>query len=315
MISLTEFQLTLPEGADLGPWAANRLRGAVGMSLRHISCTTGARTCAGCPLRTACAYGYCFETQTADEGRFHASGQDAPRPYVLRAGEVSEDGRRFRFQLVLIGRAARMFPYFALAVKDWEQPGRGPGRQGARLDIARAMHPFDGRDQVIYEAPGPELVLPDWQGTLEGLARAADALPGDRLAVEFLTPTRLRFRGEPVRSHPPFHALVSALLRRLETLRDCHDLPAVVDDARGLIALSDAVELVAWEGRREQRGRHSRRRGQTMQWEGFVGQAVYRGDLRPFLPALKLGELVHVGKGTVFGLGRMALAGAPRMGG
>ena len=36
---------------------------------------------------------------------------------------------------------------------------------------------------------------------------------------------------------------------------------------------------------------------------GLVGEAVYEGDLSPFLPILAAGELVHVGKSTVFGNG------------
>jgi len=38
-----------------------------------------------------------------------------------------------------------------------------------------------------------------------------------------------------------------------------------------------------------------------------VGRAVYEGPLGDFLPLLLLGELIHVGKGTVFGQGRFEL--------
>lgn len=41
--------------------------------------------------------------------------------------------------------------------------------------------------------------------------------------------------------------------------------------------------------------------------EGFVGRVVYEGPLAEFLPLLLLGELIHVGKGTVFGQGKFAL--------
>lgn len=41
-----------------------------------------------------------------------------------------------------------------------------------------------------------------------------------------------------------------------------------------------------------------------MKMGGFVGEVMYRGELSDFLPLLKLGEKIHVGKGTGFGLGR-----------
>jgi len=79
--------------------------------------------------------------------------------------------------------------------------------------------------------------------------------------------------------------------------------------------------------------RYSRRQRQRMNLGGLVGQATYEGDastglstgastelstgLRPFLPLLVLGELVHVGKACVFGNGwyELELEGRGRGGG
>jgi hypothetical protein len=37
---------------------------------------------------------------------------------------------------------------------------------------------------------------------------------------------------------------------------------------------------------------------------GFVGTATFASDLGAFMPFLRLGEAVHIGEGTAFGLGR-----------
>ena len=37
---------------------------------------------------------------------------------------------------------------------------------------------------------------------------------------------------------------------------------------------------------------------------GFVGSITFEGDLKGFLPFLLLGEYIHMGKGTSFGLGK-----------
>ena len=37
---------------------------------------------------------------------------------------------------------------------------------------------------------------------------------------------------------------------------------------------------------------------------GFVGTLDLEGDLAPFIPLLRTAEIVHLGKGATFGLGR-----------
>jgi CRISPR/Cas system endoribonuclease Cas6 (RAMP superfamily) len=36
---------------------------------------------------------------------------------------------------------------------------------------------------------------------------------------------------------------------------------------------------------------------------GFVGDITFEGDIGLFMPLIKAGEILHVGKGTGFGLG------------
>ena len=54
--------------------------------------------------------------------------------------------------------------------------------------------------------------------------------------------------------------------------------------------------------------RFSGRQKQRVKMGGLTGRVTYEGDLRDYLPLLLLGELVHVGKGTVFGNGLYRIA-------
>jgi hypothetical protein len=49
---------------------------------------------------------------------------------------------------------------------------------------------------------------------------------------------------------------------------------------------------------------NSSRQEQRINMGGFVGEITFEGDLRSFMPLIKAGEVLHVGKGTAFGLGR-----------
>jgi CRISPR/Cas system endoribonuclease Cas6 (RAMP superfamily) len=50
--------------------------------------------------------------------------------------------------------------------------------------------------------------------------------------------------------------------------------------------------------------RYSARQDVKMKMGGFVGEAEYRGEISAFVPLLRLGEKLRVGKATGFGLGR-----------
>lgn len=50
--------------------------------------------------------------------------------------------------------------------------------------------------------------------------------------------------------------------------------------------------------------RYSSRQKKTMKLGGFLGTISFEGNLREFLPFIKIGEYLHVGKACTFGLGR-----------
>jgi CRISPR/Cas system endoribonuclease Cas6 (RAMP superfamily) len=60
--------------------------------------------------------------------------------------------------------------------------------------------------------------------------------------------------------------------------------------------VKDRLEWRDWE-------RYSARQDTRMRLGGVVGEVMYEGQLGRFLPFLRLGEQVHVGNGTAFGLG------------
>ena len=50
--------------------------------------------------------------------------------------------------------------------------------------------------------------------------------------------------------------------------------------------------------------RYSGRQERKINMGGFVGDITFEGKLAPFMSFIKAGEVLHVGKGTTFGLGR-----------
>jgi len=135
-----------------------------------------------------------------------------------------------------------------------------------------------------------------------------DGLAGiSTLTLNFLTPTRLKYNGRYLEEAPPFHVVIRTLLRRVSSLSYFHAGQRWETDYRGWIEKAKQVKIAEahvswmdWE-------RYSTRQRRGMNLGGIVGQVTYEGDAAPFLSLLRLGELIHVGKGTVFGNGRYRL--------
>jgi len=75
-------------------------------------------------------------------------------------------------------------------------------------------------------------------------------------------------------------------------------------DFKGLINKAQAVKATEKNLRWYDWERYSARQETRIKMGGFVGKITFSGDLTPFRPYLLLGEYVHVGKGSTFGLGK-----------
>ena len=75
-------------------------------------------------------------------------------------------------------------------------------------------------------------------------------------------------------------------------------------NAREILASAADVKVEESKLRWHDWERYSARQDARMALGGFVGRVTFTGLLAPWLPVLRLGEILHVGKGTAFGLGR-----------
>ncbi len=128
-----------------------------------------------------------------------------------------------------------------------------------------------------------------------------------RVAVRFDTPVRVK-RGGVVTTSIDFTTLFSKVWRRLTMLGALYGDYGADDDAtfQRLRALAAKVKTVhkrlvplTWEHLSEETGERKLLRG-------VVGHMVFEGEsLSALLPTLAAGEVVHIGGGTSFGLGRL----------
>jgi hypothetical protein len=230
-------------------------------------------------------------------------------PFVLEPPETDRrefaPGDGLEAGLVLIGRAVALAPYFLAACREMGRQGVGRGRGRFRLERAMAQDPEGPRGRVVYDGAEDLLApaVPFWSGADLASRPAADA---ERMTLEFLTPTRLRQDADLV-VRPEFATLATALLRRISVLAEIHCGHRPGIKARALLESAAEVRVEESQLRWHDWERYSARQQTRMALGGFVGRVTFAGPLGPWLPLLYLGEVLHVGKGTAFGLGKYRL--------
>jgi hypothetical protein len=119
-----------------------------------------------------------------------------------------------------------------------------------------------------------------------------------------VTPTRIRIEGD-LQANLSFELLVRNLLRRISMLIAVHGSAKMAVDFRGLIDRAHNVKKVAERLRWDDWERYSNRQQTKMKLGGFIGEVEYVGDaISEYLPLIAAGELLHIGAGTSFGLGK-----------
>ena len=287
------------------------LRGGFGYAFRKVVCALKNKECRECLLKEKCIYSYIFETPPPADANMMRKYPTAPHPFVLcpplEDDLIYEAGEPIQFNLTLIGKAVDYLPYFIYTFEELGKMGLGKGKGNFSLEEVKVIKSDEGaKEKFVKETiySGKEKILRT--GFLSStLAISPFALPSSAspLNLLFLTPTRLKFQGE-LTSELEFHVFFRNLLRRISLLSYFHCGQPLDVDFRGLIKESESVQTLQsnlhwydWE-------RYSTRQGSRMKLGGFMGSITFSGDLKSFWPYLILGESVHVGKGSSFGLGK-----------
>lgn len=301
------FTLRAEEDMALPAYKGAVFRGGFGYAFKKIVCIQRSRKeCADCLLRRSCVYSYIFETAPPENAKVLRLYKAIPHPFVIEpplddARVIKENGR-LTFNLILIGKAVDYLPYFILTFAELGKQGMGRNRSKFLLEKVENVG-LNGTGKTVFTSE-EEILQNDFPLLNAAQLNHAEKSNGkSRIEIEFLTPFRVRFDGK-ITDDIKFHIIFRNLMRRVSSLlyfhcgreMDC-DYKAYIEYAEKVETASNNLQWFDWE-------RYSTRQKQKMTLGGVLGQVKYEGNLEPFLPFLKLGEYVHVGKGTSFGLGK-----------
>ena len=300
------FTLSAVKAAALPPYKGSMLRGILGHHFKALACLDRKqRDCKECTSKPQCAYSYVFETTRHSIG---ANGKSlhlyTPHPFIIQPPLDSKTeygpGESLTFILVLLGRGLHFLPHFIASFDLASRKGLGMNRVPFRL-----LHV----EQLL-----PGLSRPIWKEgmTLTGIPveERLEINPGSQqnsktIDLRLLTPLRLMIKGKPSRDLS-FLTLMKSVFRRLDLLDHAYGSGTFEPDYSGYLSRAEQVEVATSDLFWHHWKRYSNRQKKKLYLGGLMGHVQFHGDmLSEFLPYLALAEKVHLGKGTVYGMGQI----------
>lgn len=287
-----QFELITLEELRLPKYKGSAFRGLFGHALRKTVCVTNMLDCAGCMLRQNCAYAYLFET-------FNDRNEKVAHPFIiippLNERQLFPEGDILKMEITLMGRAIEYLPFIIYTFREMGKRGLGFSRGRFRVQAVYAN--YNGNRKLVYNHE-KQIIHTDFSRLNLFDLTAREIREAE---LEFITPTAIKVNGK-VTLHMDFSLLIRNIIRRLKALSYFHngsvgDLLDIDFNQAGAVETSaEDLRPFYWE-------RMSTRQQKKIGFLGMVGRIRFRGDITPFSHLLQMGEWVHIGRGTVYGMG------------
>jgi len=295
--SFAKLKLTLRLDDDCAdPYALFLSRKAFAIAFRQVvGCSNN---CDDCRTAEDCPYHQTFAQTISTDPAAVQRFQKPPLPFVFDfpfVPPLPNRGVTLDAGLTLLGTAVNHLNLYLAALSRLFRLEKAGGDGGVTIlrvgsvDYSGNQHPL--RQPFGSQAAEVPLVL-----SLVGLTKMM-VLPMGRITVFVDAPMRIVHDMKPLRTLS-FSAVARALMRRVSAVAYYYgDITGDVD-FKWLARQSDGVVTESEKFRWTEWGRGVR---------GITGEATYSGALSDFHLFLVAGEILHVGKGAAFGMGRFHL--------
>lgn len=253
------------------PFIGSTLRGAFGVSLKKVVCINPAFRCEGCFAKENCLYYDFYERK------------NVAHPYRF---DFELNPRNYDFSIYLFEEATEKLPYVLSAIhKMLTEQGLGVKRE--TFEIAT----ITCNDKTVYK---------EGRFELDGITpqQFRPATTGSHVTLKLQTPLRMKYQGRLLSQKPPLEPLLYSIQNRLNEIKK---LP------KAKLTFTPSYKERMAKVRFEDQTRRSNRQKTKLQIGGIVGEISYDEIDDKSLILLQLGEILGVGKQTVFGMGKIAV--------
>ena len=231
-----------------------------------------------------------------------------PNPYFFETidltGTINKD-QTFEVIFGIFGQKTIYLEYLINALAKAGENGFTYAR--GKATILRIYQVFENQpDKLLYDPQ--HIIIP---AVINKKFNVYYNEPVECVELEFLSPTRLFFYGEPVHIEKfNIRRFFEILITRVQTIYYYHERK----DFRELYPIDHIYEIIKTIKVYDQQiehfnfTRYSNRQEKHIELNGFVGKVILMGKgLNALMPYLIVGEQIHLGRATVMGLGKYKL--------
>lgn len=278
---------------------------------KQITCKANNGPCDDCQLGQDCPYFVVFESANLPLDPKNKRFQTPPKPFIFEPSLTQKTyfsrDEEFTLDLILIGEAISYFPYFIAALHALGKDGIG--FSGGRFFIKNVV-PFDLFENYVS---GNYIWNPDSPTSDDAtfsLGELYEKYRGEykeikEIQVNLVTPLRMKRLGTED-WHLHFRGVLRNVLTRVANLayrycgyEDFMEFPEI-------LYKSGVVRTISEKFHQEDKKSSFTQRVDVRK-TGSLGNIVYRGNITEFWGIVRLAELLHLGKNTSFGFGRIVV--------
>ena len=248
------------------------IRGVLGYALKRVVCVNPSYDCSDCMSASECSYYTFYEEKNC----FH--------PYRLG---LTLQPNSLNFSFYLFEEAVESMPYMlATIIKAFEEIGIGKDRAKMKVSSIKANNTllYDGSSFIIKNANVEQFL------ELDGFK--------SECKMEFSMPLRMKKNNVLASNNVELHTLIVNIHNRYRQLKG-------LEPER--LGYRVQGEIVDTRMKFVDTKRYSNRQKTTMNMGGLMGSLRIKGIDKQSYMYLKIGEVISVGKQSVFGLGSYTL--------
>lgn len=301
-----KFVIEAMKSGKMPYYAGSVIRGMLGKKIRELSCVDHRADCKSCPHMKGCAYGKLFEPLSSVFAPELMSTQlYLTPPFVIEAPTFEEncwnEGEEKEFHIILFGNSAHEIHYFIESLFLISKAGLGKNRIPFQiksisqiLQNKEAIKLLTG-DQVHYE----KIVMSEYRWRIEEPTYK-------KVLINIDNPLRIQEEGKIIEDFD-LEIFLKNCERRIQYLCKVFQIPYLIPE-NYIEHIKDTVILsnkqIMWQDWQ----RYSGRTKKMVNLGGIVGTFCLEGKgLVQLLPILHYASFAHIGKQTVFGLGKFSI--------